>query len=104
MGVKTRKANRKLWARTEVAIPGTPVTLRGGLNHITNRALTDGSDVLVPAYTLANIGLGLDLKPVRIDATLSNLFDTRYFTASGNAFAVYPGDPRTFSVRFNLGF
>jgi iron complex outermembrane recepter protein len=97
-------AKHSFTARTEVAIPGTPVTLRGGLNHITNRALTDGSDVLVHAYTLANIGLGLDLKPVRIDATLSNLFDTRYFTASGNAFAVYPGDPRTFSVRFNLGF
>jgi HAE1 family hydrophobic/amphiphilic exporter-1 len=54
--------------------------------------------------TLADIGVGLALKPFRIDATLSNLFDARYFTASGNGFAVYPGDPRTFSVRVSVGF
>ncbi len=93
-----------LTARTSVALPGTPITLRGGVNHVTSRALVDGSDVTLPAYTLANIGVGLALKPFRIDATLSNLFDERYFTASGNAFAVYPGDPRTFSVRVSVGF
>lgn len=91
-------------ARTNVTIPGTPITLRGGINHITNRALVDGSDVRLPAYTLADIGVGVDLKPLRIDATLSNLFDERYFTASGNGFAVYPGEPRTFSVRLSVGF
>lgn len=91
-------------ARTNLTIPGTPLTLRGGVNHITNRVLVDGSDVLLPAYTLADIGVGVDLKPVRIDATLSNLFDERYFTASGNGFAVYPGEPRTFSVRLSVGF
>lgn len=91
-------------ARTDVAIPGTPVTLRGGINHITNRVLVDGSDVILPSYTLADIGIGVDLKPVRVDATLSNLFDERYFTASGNGFAVYPGEPRTFSVRLSVGF
>lgn len=91
-------------ARTSVAVPGTPLTLRGGLNHVTARALVDGSDAALPAYTLADIGVGLVLKPFRIDATLSNLFDARYFTASGNGFAVYPGDPRTFSVRVSVGF
>lgn len=91
-------------ARTNVTIPGTPLTLRGGINHITNRVLVDGSNVVLPAYTLADIGVGVDLKPVRIDATLSNLFDERYFTASGNGFAVYPGEPRTFSVRLSVGF
>lgn len=91
-------------ARTSVSIPGTPLTLRGGINHITNRVLVDGSDVILPAYTLADIGVGVDLKPFRIDATLSNLFDERYFTASGNGFAVYPGEPRTFSVRLSVGF
>ncbi len=91
-------------ARANVTIPGTPLTLRGGINHITSRALVNGSDVTLPAYTLADIGVGVDLKPVRIDATLSNLFDERYFTASGNGFAVYPGEPRTFSVRLSVGF
>lgn len=91
-------------ARTSMTVPGTPLTLRGGVNHVTARALVDGSDVTLPAYTLADIGMGLALKPFRIDATLSNLFDERYFTASGNGFAVYPGDPRTFSVRVSVGF
>ena len=91
-------------ARTNVAIPGTPLTFRGGINHITDRVLVDGSDVILPAYTLADVGIGLDLKPVRIDATLSNLFDERYFTGSGNSFAVYPGEPRTISVRLSVGF
>jgi iron complex outermembrane receptor protein len=91
-------------ARTSVAIPGTPLTLRGGVNHVTSRAIVDGSDTTLPAYTLADIGLGLARGPFRIDATLSNLFDERYFTASGNGFAVYPGDPRTFSVRVSVGF
>lgn len=35
---------------------------------------------------------------------LGNVFDERYFTASGNAFAVYPGDLRTLSVRVSVGF
>ena len=93
-----------LTARTSVMLPGTPLTLRGGVNHVTGRALVDGSDTTLPAYTLADIGVGLALKAFRIDATLSNLFDERYFTASGNGFAVYPGDPRTFSVRMSVGF
>lgn len=91
-------------ARTELEIPGTPLTLRGGVHHITDRVLVDGSAVVLPAYTLADLGLGLELKPFRIDATVRNLFDQRYFTASGNGFAVYPGDPRTFTLRLSLGF
>ncbi len=91
-------------ARTNVTLPGTPVTVRAGINHVTNRVLVDGSDVVLPSYTLADVGVGVDLKPFRIDATISNLFDERYFTASGNSFAVYPGEPRTFSVRLSVGF
>lgn len=91
-------------ARTELEVPGTPLMLRAGVHHITDRVLVDGSAVVLPAYTLAELGLGLELKPLRIDATLRNLFDQRYFTASGNGFAVYPGDPRTFTLRASLGF
>lgn len=91
-------------ARTEIAIPGTPISLRGGLYHASSRALVNGSAVTLPAYTLADVGIGVDLAPVRIDATLSNLFDARYFTASGNAFAVYPGDPRMLSIRAAVAF
>lgn len=91
-------------ARTDLAIPGTPVTVRGGVNHVAGRALVDGSAVLLPSYTLADVGVGVDLAPLRIDAAVTNLFDERYFTASGNGFAVYAGDPRAFSVRVGLHF
>lgn len=35
---------------------------------------------------------------------LGNVFDERYFTASGNAFAVYAGDLLTLSVRVAVSF
>lgn len=91
-------------ARTDIAIPGTPVSVRGGFYHASSRALVDGSAASLPAYTLADVGIGVDLAPVRIEAILGNVFDERYFTASGNAFAVYSGDLRTLSVRVAVGF
>ncbi|WP_157081066.1 hypothetical protein [Novosphingobium naphthalenivorans] len=48
-------------------MPDTPVTLRGGINQITNRVLVGGSDVLLPAYLcaclilVASIAAGLTL-------------------------------------------
>lgn len=89
---------------SDLAIPGTMLTLRGGLNRVSNRALVNGSDVVLPAYTLVDIGAGYELRPFRLDLTLRNLFDERYFTASGNSFAVLPGDPRTVSLRLGVNF
>lgn len=91
-------------ASTEFTLPGTGVTLRGGVNHVSSRLLVNGSSVALPAYTLASIGASARLDPFTIDVAVNNLFDERYFTASGNSFAVYPGDPRTVSVRLGVGF
>lgn len=91
-------------ASTEVQVPGTQLSLRGGVNHVSNRLLVNGSSTVLPAYTLASIGAGYRIGRFSIDATLNNLFDERYFTASGNSFAVYPGDPRTFSLRLGVNF
>ena len=41
---------------------------------------------------------------MRFDLAISNLADERYFVASGNAFAVYPGEPRQASFRVTYGF
>jgi iron complex outermembrane recepter protein len=91
-------------ARTEIHIPGTALTVRGGINHVSNRLLVNGSNVVLPSYMLADIGAGYRMSIFRVDLTLKNLFDERYFTASGNSFAVYPGDPRTVSLRFGVDF
>lgn len=91
-------------ARTEFTLPGSGFSLRGGLNRLGSRRLVNGSGIALPSYTLADIGAGYRFDPFSVDVTVSNLFDERYFTASGNAFAVYPGDPRTFAVRFGLNF
>jgi iron complex outermembrane recepter protein len=91
-------------ARTEIAVPGTALTLRGGVNHVSNRLLVNGSGVMLPGYTIADIGAGYDFKPFRLDVSLGNLFNKRYFTASGNSFAVIPGDPRTVSSRLAVNF
>lgn len=91
-------------AGTDIVVPGTGVTLRGGFNHVSNRLLTNGSAVILPSYTLANLGAGTRLGALAIDLAINNLFDERYFTASGNAFAVYPGDPRTISLRVGVNF
>jgi outer membrane receptor protein involved in Fe transport len=39
---------------------------------------------------------------VSLNLTVNNLFNERYFTASGNAFAVMPGEPRTISLRAGI--
>ena len=91
-------------ANTEFEVPGTSLKLRGGLNHVSNRLLTNGSSVVLPSYTLANLGAGIRVAPFTMDLAINNILDERYFTASGNAFAVYPGDPRTISLRVGIGF
>ena len=36
--------------------------------------------------------------------TVNNLFDRRYYTASGNTFSVLPGDPRHVALRVTYAF
>jgi iron complex outermembrane receptor protein len=85
--------------RTAYAIPQHALTLRAGLAHASNRLLTNGSSVFLPAYTLLDAGASIKVKTLDVDVTLANLGNKRYFTASGNAFAVVPGDPRSLQLR-----
>lgn len=93
-----------LTARTEIAIPGIGLTLRGGFNHVSNRLLVNGSSTTLPPYTLLDLGAGYRFEPFSLDVSVGNLLDERYLTASGNVFAVIPGDPRTVSVRLGVSF
>lgn len=87
-------------ASTRIALG--PVELRGGAYFVGQRRLVNGSSITLDDYTLFDLGLGTAIGPVRIDAALTNIADTTYYTANGGATFVYPGDPRTLSVR--LGY
>jgi iron complex outermembrane receptor protein len=87
--------------RTAYSIPQHALTLRAGMAYAGSRLLTNGSSVVLPSYTLLDAGASLKVKSMELDLTLANLADKRYFTASGNTFAVIPGDPR--SVQLKLG-
>lgn len=81
------------------ALPGTAWELRAGANGVSSRLLTHGSDVRLPGYGLLDLGAGWQSGPWRVDLTLNNALDKRYFTAAGNSFGVYPGDPRQWGLR-----
>lgn len=81
-----------------------PVELRGGGNYVGQRKLVNGGAITLEDYLLFNLGVGTRLGPVRVDAALTNLFDKVYYTANGGANFVYPGDPRTLSVRVGYAF
>ncbi|HPU14812.1 MAG TPA: TonB-dependent siderophore receptor, partial [Polymorphobacter sp.] len=91
-------------ARTAVTIPDTQLTLRGGVYYTSDRLLVTGSAVELPGYTLVDIGARYQFSRFTLDLTVSNLLDVDYHTASGNQFAVMPGDPRSFSLRFGVAF
>lgn len=84
---------------TDVALPGTELILRGGVNYVSDRLLVNGSNTTLPDYAIVHLGAGYQLGQVSLNLTVNNLFNERYFTASGNAFAVMPGEPRTISLR-----
>lgn len=89
-----------LTLRTSYTIPGTALTVRGGASHVSDRLLTNASSVVLPSYWLLDLGASWQPGRFRFDLLLDNLTDERYFTASGNAFAVMPGDPRSVRLRF----
>lgn len=81
-----------------------PLELRAGINHFSSRALLNGSPIRLPAFTTVDLGASYDFESFRLSVTATNVFDERYYTASGNAFAVYAGDPRQVSLTLSRGF
>lgn len=50
--------------------------------------------VILHRYTLADICLGFELTSMRVDATISSVFnDERCFTNLKSSFSIYPGEP-----------
>jgi len=81
-----------------------PVELRGGAYYVGPRALVNGSAIRLDEYLIFDLGVGTRVGPLRLDAALTNVGDKTYYTANGGANFVYPGDPRTFSLRLGYRF
>lgn len=89
-------------ASTRVALG--PVELRGGAYYVGRRRLVNVSPITLDDYLIFDLGLGTNVGPLRLDAALTNVGDKTYYTANGGANFVYPGDPRTFSLRVGYSF
>lgn len=89
-------------ASTRVALG--PVELRGGAYYVGQRKLVNGSAITLDDYLIFDLGVGTEFGPLRLDAALTNVGDKTYYTANGGANFVYPGDPRTFSLRLGYRF
>ena len=87
------------------------VELRAFGNYVGDRKVINGGAVTLPDYLTFDVGAGTEVGAVRIDATLSNLFDkTYYFSDNASRYSlgtedrVFPGEPRTLSVRVAYRF
>jgi len=98
----TPENQANLFVRYQTPIEG--LELRGGVNYVGEALLVNASSIVIPDYTIAELGAAYKIGKVRIDATLTNLFDERYYTASGGSLSVLPGDPRAFNVRVGYQF
>jgi len=73
--------------------------------------MINGGAVTLPSYATFDLGAGGNYGPVRIDAVLTNVFDEIYYYSDnlsryslGTEDRVFPGEPRTFSVRARYSF
>jgi iron complex outermembrane receptor protein len=94
--------------RIAYAIPGTPFDVRGGVGYQGKRAIASASPILLDEVVLVDLAVGAKLGKFRIDLVANNLLDKLYYTVAGahqgNRNSVYPGDPRTVSLRVGFGF
>lgn len=85
--------------RSAYEIPQHALTLRAAMSHVSDRLPASGSSIALHGYTLIDTGVSWKVSTVDVDVAVTNVTDQRYFTASGSAFAVIPGDPRSVQVR-----
>jgi iron complex outermembrane receptor protein len=94
--------------RIAYAIPGTPFDVRGGIGYQGKRAIASASAISLDDIILVDLGIGAKLGKFRLDLVANNLLDKLYYTVAGahqgNRNSVYPGDPRTVSLRVGFGF
>jgi iron complex outermembrane recepter protein len=93
--------------RVAYDVPGTPFDVRAGLGYQGKRSIASASPILLDDIILVDLAMGAKLGQFRLDLVASNLFDKHYYSVAGahqgNRNSVYPGDPRTVSLRLGLG-
>lgn len=77
---------------------------RAGANYVGSRLLVNASDVELDSYVTLDAAASWDVGSTRVELLVNNLLDEVYYTASGNAFAVIPGDPRQVTLRVRHAF
>lgn len=68
-------------------------------NYASGRPLTTGALWQLDGYRLLATGLRYQQSGWSAQLALTNVLDEHYFTASGNGFVVYPGEPRQASLQ-----
>lgn len=86
------------------ATPLEGLELRGGMNVVGSRLLVNASDEELDNYVTVDAAVSYDFGETRIELLVNNLLDEVYYTASGNGFAVVPGDPRQVTLRLHHSF
>lgn len=88
-----------------------PIEWRAAANYVGERKMINGGAVTLPDYTTFDLGAGYTFSNWRLDASLTNVFDeTYYFSDNASRYSlgtedrVFPGDPRTFSLRIARSF
>lgn len=104
---ETPRSSATVWSRVTLG----RFEMRAGGNHVGSRRMVNGGSVVLPAYTIFNLGIGTDIGAFQLDATLGNLFDrTYYYSDNGSVYSVggenfvYPGEPRNLSLRVAYNF
>lgn len=82
--------------------------VQGSLRYVGERAGDEANSFDLPAYTVADLGLGTqfdwDGTQLRLDLLLRNAFDKTYYPSADGAMRLAVGEPRNFSVRLSATF
>ncbi|WP_334184889.1 TonB-dependent siderophore receptor [Novosphingobium sp.] len=91
-------ANALVFEDFEIA--GHAASLGLGVNRVGKRMGETGTTFMLPGYTLVRALASFDVTDrLRLNAEVNNLFDRTWYANSYAALWVYPGAPRTFTVR-----
>jgi len=102
--------NNTVTAATRVMVG--EIELRAAANFVGARKMINGGAVTLPDYRTFDLGAGIAIGAIRLDAALTNVFDEVYYFSDnlsryslGTEDRVLPGEPRAFSLRvaYRLG-
>lgn len=86
-------------------LAGRPAQLGAGMQHVGERLSETGTDFILPSHTLFRLFGSVDvIEGVELFATISNLFDERWYASSYSSVWVQPGTPRTATVGLRARF